>query len=115
MAARAAELIGIDRIGIGSDLCQDQPESIVEWMRNGRWSKQMDYGEGSRDHAGWPAQPEWFGSNRDFDNLVSGLRAQGFSAEDVAKVMGGNWLRFFEQSFGPADSRETSGAASAAE
>ncbi|HAE09222.1 MAG TPA: peptidase M19, partial [Alphaproteobacteria bacterium] len=33
MIARTADLMGIDNIGIGSDLCQDQPDSIVEWMR----------------------------------------------------------------------------------
>ena len=30
MIARTADLIGIDHIGFGSDLCQDQPDSIVE-------------------------------------------------------------------------------------
>ena len=38
------ELIGIDHIGFGSDLCQDQPDSVVEWMRVGRWTKKIDYG-----------------------------------------------------------------------
>ena len=33
------EIIGIDHIGFGSDLCQDQPDSVVEWMRVGRWTK----------------------------------------------------------------------------
>ncbi len=36
MVAQTAELIGVNQIGIGSDLCQDQPDEIVEWMRNGR-------------------------------------------------------------------------------
>ena len=31
-----------------------------------------------------------------------GLAAAGFSAPEVAAVMGGNWLRFFEQGFAPA-------------
>ena len=26
-------------IGIGSDLCLNQPDSVVEWMRKGTWSK----------------------------------------------------------------------------
>jgi membrane dipeptidase len=51
MIARTADMIGIDHLGIGSDLCQDQPDSVVEWMRVGRWSKQIDYGEGSKDNA----------------------------------------------------------------
>ncbi|MGI9462696.1 MAG: membrane dipeptidase [Aestuariivirgaceae bacterium] len=101
MVARTADLMGIDHIGIGSDLCQDQPDSVVEWMRVGRWSKEIDYGEGSKDNAGFPPQPDWFKDNRDFANIETGLRKAGLSDEDVAKVMGGNWLAFYEANFTP--------------
>ncbi|MEM7206296.1 MAG: membrane dipeptidase [Pseudomonadota bacterium] len=102
MIARTGELMGIDKIGIGSDLCQDQPDSVVEWMRVGRWSKVIDYGEGSKDNAGFPPQPPWFEDNRHFGNLVDGLKSAGLTDADTAKVMGQNWLAFFESSFGPA-------------
>ena len=102
MIARTAELMGVDNIGIGSDLCQGHPDSVVEWMRIGRWTKQVDYGEGSVSDAGFPIMPSWFGGNRDFGNLVKGLQDFGFLEEDVAKIMGGNWLTFFEKSFEPA-------------
>jgi microsomal dipeptidase-like Zn-dependent dipeptidase len=102
MAARTAELMGVDRIGLGSDLCQNQPDSVVVWMRNGRWTKDLDYGEGSAQAAGFPKQPDWFACNRDFGNVAEGLQAAGFSTDEVAKIMGGNWLAFFERSFGPA-------------
>ncbi len=102
MVARTADMIGIDHIGIGSDLCQDQPDSVVEWMRVGRWSKQIDYGEGSKDNAGFPPQPGWFTGNEDFGNIAAGLKAAGMSDDDTAKVMGGNWLKFFDENFGPA-------------
>ena len=98
MVARAAELMGIDHIGIGSDLCQDQPDSVVNWMRVGRWTKDVDYGEGSADQAGFPPMPAFFKDNRDFGNIAAGLRTAGFAAEDVAAVMGGNWLNFFDRS-----------------
>ena len=102
MIARTAELMGVDNIGIGSDLCQGHPDSVVEWMRVGRWTKQVDYGEGSVSDAGFPIMPSWFGGNRDFGNLVKGLQDFGFLEEDVEKIMGGNWLTFFEKSFEPA-------------
>ncbi|MEM8688801.1 MAG: dipeptidase [Pseudomonadota bacterium] len=102
MIARTADLMGIDHIGIGSDLCQDQPDSVVEWMRVGRWSKEIDYGEGSKDNAGFPPQPPWFQDNRDFGNIAMGLADMGFGEEETAKLMGGNWLRFFDENFGPA-------------
>ncbi len=101
MIARTAEQMGVTQIGIGSDLCQDQPDSVVEWMRVGRWSKEIDYGEGSASNAGFPPQPEWFKDNRDFGNIRKGLTDVGFSKEDVNRIMGENWLAFFETSFGP--------------
>lgn len=102
MVARTADLMGIDDIGLGSDLCQDHPDSVVEWMRVGRWTKDIDYGEGSASDAGFPPMPSWFGGNLDFGNIADGLRTHGFTDADVEKVMGGNWLRFFGESFGPA-------------
>ncbi len=101
MVADCAGIMGVDHIGIGSDLCQDQPDSVVEWMRNGRWTKTLDYGEGSAANAGFPSMPSWFRDNRDFGNVEQGLRAVGFSEADTARIMGGNWLRFFDENFTP--------------
>ena len=102
MVARTAEFMGLEHIGLGSDLCQDQPDSVVEWMRVGRWSKEMDYGEGSKSQAGFPPQPPWFRDNRDFGKIAEGLRGAGFAESEVARIMGLNWLEFFERSFAPA-------------
>lgn len=102
MIADAAEAYGAENLGIGSDLCQDQPDSVVTWMRVGRWTKGQDFGEGSADNPGFPPQPEWFQSNEDFPNLETGLRAIGFSEDEVTGLMGENWLRFYETSFAPA-------------
>ncbi|WP_101067085.1 membrane dipeptidase [Roseovarius salinarum] len=101
MVARTAETHGVHQFGIGSDLCQDQPDSVVEWMRTGRWTKDIDHGEGSADAPGFPPQPPWFRDNRDFDNIADGLRRVGFDEAEVAALMGGNWFRFFEESFEP--------------
>lgn len=101
---RTADMIGHDKVGIGSDLCQDQPNSVVEWMRSGRWTKRVDFGEGSAENPGFPAMPHWFRDNRDFGNIAAGLRVAGLSQSSVAAVMGGNWYRFFNESFGSAAS-----------
>ena len=102
MIADTADDMGIDHIGIGSDLCQDQPDSVVEWMRNGRWTREKDFGEGSKASPGFPDQPAWFKDNRDFPSLRAGLKKVGLNDAAVNAVMGDNWLRFFEKSFGPA-------------
>jgi len=95
MIASTADKFGAQHLGIGSDLCQDQPDSVVEWMRVGRWSKEIDYGEGSADNAGFPPMPGWFRDNRDFGNIETGLQNVGFNEDEVAGIIGGNWYRFF--------------------
>ena len=101
MVAETVEKIGIEHIGLGSDLCQDQPDSVVAWMRNGRWTREIDYGEGSASASGFPPQPQWFDNNADFPNIRNGLENIGFTSEEADRIMGGNWLDFFQRSFGP--------------
>ncbi len=100
MIARTADMMGVESIGFGSDLCQDQPDSVVEWMRNGTWTREKDFGEGSASFAGFPEQPNWFKDNRDFKNILNCLRKTGFSEIEVERIAGLNWLDFFERSFG---------------
>ena len=101
MIARAADSYGVHSLGIGSDLCQDQPDSVVEWMRVGRWSKEIDYGEGSASAPGFPPMPTWFQDNRDFGNIAEGLAKTGLSQSEVNGIMGENWHRFYKENFGP--------------
>ena len=100
MIADTADKTGIDHIGIGSDLCQDQPDSVVEWMRVGRWTKKIDYGEGSASNAGFPPMPNFYKGNLDFCNIAKGLKSVGFDQVSIDKVMGENWLRFYDENFG---------------
>ena len=101
MIVRTADLMGPKNIAIGTDLCQDQPDSIVEWIRVGRWTKAIDYGEGSADKPGFPPMPTWFQDNRHFGAIREGLAAAGMDAQGIDGVMGANWYRFYADSFGP--------------
>ncbi|SEC53806.1 Zn-dependent dipeptidase, dipeptidase homolog [Rhizobiales bacterium GAS188] len=97
MVARLAELIGAAHIGIGSDLCQDQPDSVVEWMRNGRWTTgAANIGLGKPV---FPKPPDWFRDNRDFGKLRAGLAQRGFADAEIDGIMGGNWYDLFRRSF----------------
>tara|TARA_B100000700_G_scaffold201365_1_gene221523 strand:- start:3453 stop:4418 length:966 start_codon:yes stop_codon:yes gene_type:complete len=96
MAARTAEIMNVKNIGIGSDLCLEQPNSVVEWMRNGTWSKSKNYGEGSKNMPGFPKQPEWFHDARGFGNLENGLKKIGFSEEETNGILGNNWFNFYK-------------------
>ena len=96
MVAKTADLIGVKNIGIGSDLCLNQPDSIVEWMRNGTWTRAKNYGEGSKDKPGFPNQPDWFIDARGFNSLETGLKKIGFNLEEVNDILGNNWFNFYK-------------------
>ena len=96
MVAKTAEIMGVKNIGIGSDLCLNQPDSVVEWMRNGTWTKTKNYGEGSKSKAGFPKQPVWFEDARGFKNLESGLKKTGFNQGEVDGILGNNWYNFYK-------------------
>ena len=96
MIARTAEIMDVKNIGIGSDLCLNQPDTIVEWMRNGTWSKGKNYGEGSKNKPGFPKQPEWFEDARGFINIETGLKKIGFSDSETHGILGNNWYNFYK-------------------
>ncbi len=96
MAAKTAEIMGVKNIGIGSDLCINHPDSVVEWMRNGTWTKTKNYGEGSKNTPGFPKQPNWFLDARGFKNLETGLKKIGFNEEETNGILGNNWYNFYK-------------------
>ena len=96
MTARTAEIINVKNIGIGSDLCVKQPDKVVEWMRNGTWSRNKNYGEGSKNKSGFPKQPKWFEDARGFENLETGLKKFGMTKEETNGILGNNWFNFYK-------------------
>ncbi len=96
MTAKTAEIVGVKNIGIGSDLCINHPDSVVEWMRNGTWTKTKNYGEGSKNKPGFPKQPEWFLDARGFSNLEIGLKKIGFNEDETNGILGNNWYNFYK-------------------
>ena len=96
MIYKTAELMGVKNIGIGSDLCLNQPNSVVEWMRNGTWAKTKNYGEGTKNKSGFPKQPEWFLDARGFKNLEENLKKVGFNENEIDGILGNNWFNFYK-------------------
>jgi len=94
MIAKTADLIGVEHLGIGSDLCLNQPQEVLEWMRNGRWSKDVDYGEGSSSNSGWPDGLLWFKDEHGMENIYNGLLTYGFKEKEANQIIGGNWFSF---------------------
>ena len=96
MTAKTAEIMGVKNIGIGSDLCINHPDSVVEWMRNGTWAKTKNYGEGSKNKPGFPKQPGWFVDASGFNNLETGLKKIGFNDDEMNGILGNNWYNFYK-------------------
>ncbi len=96
MIAKTADLIGVKHIGIGSDLCTGHPDTVVEWMRNGKWTKIKDYGEGTKQNSSFPKQPDWFVDASGFKNLEKGLNNIGFNDKETNDILGNNWYNFYK-------------------
>lgn len=97
----AVEIMGIDQVGFGSDSSRKWTDADLDWIRSGRWTNDVDFGEGSAAQRSWPRWPDWFQSPAHFPVLTEGLLARGFTREEVAKLVGGNWLRVFAAAFTP--------------
>ena len=48
-------------------------------------------------HEGWS---EWMRTPSGMQNIVIELNRRGFSAQDIDKLMGGNWLRILGDTVG---------------
>jgi microsomal dipeptidase-like Zn-dependent dipeptidase len=100
MVARTVEIAGIDHVGIGTDRSHNFTKPDYDWMRMGRWTRTVDYGAASAAKPGKAAPPDWFPTVSDIGRIEGGLARVGFSAEEVAKITHGNWLRVYEAVFG---------------
>jgi membrane dipeptidase len=68
-------------------------------MRNGKWTKKIDYGESLNKSALWPEQPSWFKKGSDISNIFEAMLLNNFSEEEALKILGKNWLKFMQIHF----------------
>ncbi len=99
MIKQLLNIIGNDSVGIGSDLCLNWPDEVVMWMRNGKWTKKIDYGESKNKNAHWPQQPSWYQKPSDINNLFEAMCKNGINEKIAIKIMGLNWLNFMKNHF----------------
>ena len=95
MVSSLSKTHGSKMFGIGSDLCQDQPDSVVNWMRNGNWRKEPTA------PAKFPKPTNWFQTNEDFPRIANGLRSAKMTDTEIAGVLGENWMKFWQKAFLP--------------
>jgi len=82
------QLVGVDHAGIGLDFAEGWPDSPVHRKKLIKIDGRIyDWPEGIETVSKWP-------------NITRGLVARGYSDDDVEKIVGGNFLRVFEQVIG---------------
>ena len=99
MIKQLLNIIGNDSVGIGSDLCLNWPDEVVMWMRNGKWTKKIDYGESKDKNPKWPELPSWYKKPSDIKKLYSTMCKYDISEKTAEKILGLNWLNFMKNHF----------------
>jgi membrane dipeptidase len=87
------KLVGVDHIGLGPDFMTGRVDLDAMGMDRERWPADV--------YSDWP----WY-MVKDFETIVElpkvtqALLDRGWSAADVRKVLGENWLRVYEKAWG---------------
>ncbi|WP_405796100.1 membrane dipeptidase [Streptomyces sp. NBC_01506] len=97
MVAYTAELIGVEHVGLGSDYYAGQGDEELHWWRQGRWSRKPMV-----PISGPVEFPAWYAAGRGYALVRERLRERGFTAAEVARIAGGNWVDLFDDGFTPA-------------
>lgn len=104
------DLVGIEAVAIGTDYCPGHSGSVRSWWRYARWSREKAPAEQMTmaPHEGWS---QWVSKPAGLSSLIAELARRGFTPEDIARIMAGNWMRLFAQTFTPAASSQPAGTA----
>jgi membrane dipeptidase len=90
-------LVGEDSVGIGTDHTQGYGQDFFDWITHdkGRGRRLTDFGT--------VLNPQGIRTIGDMPNLTEAMEQAGWKASRISKVIGGNWLRFFKDVWGPSD------------
>ena len=83
-------LVGIDHVGLGPDFMEAMPAEVAAGALKGLPPEVI-----KQFSAVPPTQG--FESAAAFPNVTAGLLGRGFTDTDVKKIMGGNWLRLYDE------------------
>ena len=92
------ERVGIDHVAVGTDTTQDQPPSFWRYINSQQGTKYpSSFADTSLRHEELIFQPKGMERPDEFPNLAEALLNRGYSADEITKILGQNWLRLFEQ------------------
>lgn len=86
--------VGFDHVAIGTDYTQDQPAEFFDWIFSQQGTK---YQPRAFPYPDPLIHPKGMETPDNFCNVARELLNRGYGEADVAKVIGGNWLRLFEE------------------
>ncbi len=86
------DLVGINFVAIASDFCIKRGKKELQKFQAGRtkpwWTVDLE----------WPVvMPEGVREPEDYPNITAELVKRGYSERDIMKILGGNFVRLFEQ------------------
>jgi len=101
----AVEILGVERVGIGTDHGAYYPEQL---RKSNREKMIREIEEQGISSVGWrrghfrddAPEVEGYRDWRDFPNITKGLMARGYSPEDTKGILGENFLRVFREVVG---------------
>lgn len=93
--AYVVELVGIDHVGIGTDIFEDQNDNPILWRATTKRRYPEMVGTFERENI----YAKGFETYAEFPNVVYGLKDRGYTDSDIKKVLGGNFLRVFKANF----------------
>lgn len=89
------DVVGPENVGIGTDFIEGQPEGFADRAYNYR-----PHPPGLVPQ-GWPwPYPEGIASVDDYPRITEGLVDRGHEESTIEGILGGNFLRVFEQIWG---------------
>jgi membrane dipeptidase len=87
-----ADLVGWQHVAVGTDWPLHRPKAILE--RLGELDARIGFGP--EDRIDWPTNLIGFDDYRDMPNLTRGLVSRGYADDQIAGILGLNFLRVFE-------------------
>ena len=90
--------IGIDHVAVGTDNTQDQPLSFWHYISAQQGTKYPStFSDSSLNYEELSFQPKNLETPAQFPNLAEALMQRGYASDDIVKILGGNWMRIFEE------------------
>ncbi|MBZ0278176.1 MAG: dipeptidase [Anaerolineae bacterium] len=86
------EMVGVDHVAIGPDFMEEMPQEVANVVLAGLPRDTITLMQTMP-----PVQN--FTTAADMPNVTAKLLARGYSAADTQKIMGGNWMRLYEETW----------------